>query len=622
MVGKTRIVNNEWMSWILISWALHWGAAEAAKCSTKVKPPPEPPLQAGDYNGVQLETVCIHGKGPHSVFVIGDWGGISYGGAMPPIPADKRSKLFPHFHRPFLTGVDDRAQLRVAAQMRVWAEKYDPDMVLNVGDNFYWGGLAGVCGSVPFETSQAIQFKRIFEDVYWGSGVDDKPWMGVLGNHDFGGYQFTSAWDKVIGYTWDQGPHSTGRWVTPALYWMQRVEYPGFSVEHFFLDSNVFEAWEPYQNPSHNICGEKHSGKNATCGPQGPRTLWECHGWFGEMWEQQGYWLEEKLDKSTANWQIITTHMPPRWGGNQWNCFAERYGVDAFVSGHVHLQRLYAPFEEGNPLGGETATLISGGGGGITAENIPNIYGEDDSYGFMHIKLTKTHMHIEAITHSGVIRKTADVKPRWPNKQGAKCAGWPVAEHFVAADGGQGKACRAENWSNVGTHFMLLEFVPTIKDCQWHCKTTPKCQGIEYGSLAKVCELWTVPIHSTVPMEGMTCMRLLPGGQPDETVQPPYHARHHHRKFGDDRACRSDDDRHPSDYEIHNDTPSLMGCERICLNARDRCKGIEYGPKKECKVWTRHIRATLHHDGVICLPQSSKKHGARVTEVSEKLLHV
>merc|ERR1719401_580166 len=72
----------------------------------------------------------------------------------------------------------------------------------------------------------------VFESIYEGEGLDGKQWLGVLGNHDYGGYTFTAAWDQAIAYTWG-GPKSTGRWVTPARYWSAKVHYPDFSVDYY-----------------------------------------------------------------------------------------------------------------------------------------------------------------------------------------------------------------------------------------------------------------------------------------------------------------------------------------------------------------------------------------------------
>eukprot|EP00425_Heterocapsa_triquetra_P000429 CAMPEP_0195058932 /NCGR_PEP_ID=MMETSP0448-20130528/6558_1 /TAXON_ID=66468 /ORGANISM="Heterocapsa triquestra, Strain CCMP 448" /LENGTH=951 /DNA_ID=CAMNT_0040089119 /DNA_START=49 /DNA_END=2901 /DNA_ORIENTATION=- len=381
-------------------------AGHCTKCSNTFVAP-KPGQWANDLNGVTVPDVCFMSPGVHSVFVIGDWGGIVKGAVVK--PADHRDpEKFPGSQRNFVNGVDDQAQQRVAQQMEIRAQTSHPDYLLNVGDNFYWAGVPGHCGNpvTSLQPKTMAQFENGFEKVYNGPSLAGKPWLGVLGNHDYGGWMFDAAWDQAIAYTWAP----SGRWMTPAQYWKTKVHYEDFSVEYFFVDSNFFDAGPMAANPGHNVCNNVHNKDDATCGAEGPVNLGACPGWFNSLWAQQQKWLEEVLSKSSADWQVVVTHFPPLWGIGYWPDMAYRHGIDLFVSGHEHdLQVHYR--EDGNFLA-PSAWVVSGGGGGITSEATPSPDGQDDQYGFIELKFSRIRIEINAISHGGSIRYTEYVHQR------------------------------------------------------------------------------------------------------------------------------------------------------------------------------------------------------------------
>jgi len=386
------------------------------ECPGRFTPPPLAPRHATDLNGIALPSTCFTGKpetvdGLHHVFVIGDWGGIVRSPGAPPVPADHRSPKF-HGHRPFVVGADDCAQQRVARQMSARSIVSAPDYVLNVGDNFYWGGINIKCGAPPHRCNDATgQWRYAFEAIYTGPGLDGKQWLGVLGNHDFGGFMFTQGWDQAISYTWASGlATSTGRWVTPALYYSAKVHYAEFSVDYYFVDSNVFDAFNEHADPSHNICSKMHNPGDATCGIQGPVSTEECPKWFKRLWAAQMKWLDRGLSASTADWQIVVTHFPPEHGADDWKRLSRDHGIDLLITGHRHQQEVHYQ-EEGNFLR-PTAYVVSGGGGGITSEALPNANGTDNQYGFMDLALSKKEIMIEMVSHGGQVRSTTCVLPR------------------------------------------------------------------------------------------------------------------------------------------------------------------------------------------------------------------
>eukprot|EP00913_Durusdinium_trenchii_P024474 g22976.t1 len=70
--------------------------------------PPKKPKSPMEYNGLSdMKPACFKMNGgdhrPHSVYVIGDWGGVLYGGSWV-APADHRSMKFKAHHRAFVKG--------------------------------------------------------------------------------------------------------------------------------------------------------------------------------------------------------------------------------------------------------------------------------------------------------------------------------------------------------------------------------------------------------------------------------------------------------------------------------------------------------------------------------------
>jgi len=407
------------------------------------KGPPSTPL---GYDGMTWPTMVVEGKEPTHVFAIGDWGGMdggfmpsedsrfrvmAYHGGMEPGPhvfprsrwnKDHSAMICSHkqfvacFNKEachpgcgFTEGVDTQPQQLVANAFNGRARLKQPKYVLNVGDNFYWGGVEKTCGTTPmselsFEAEH--QFNTIFNSMYPG----DVPWVSALGNHDYGGWRFDNAWDQQIAYTW-----KNPRWVMPASYYKQTVSYPDqeFSLDIFVLDSNYPDALEPHKLQGHNMCSHDHNPVGATCASAGgPASIEDCPGWFKRRWEVQQQWLMEKLEESDADWQVVSTHFPCGTDAGWYKKLHANLGLDLLVTGHRHDQELWEP----DRLGGLTC-FVTGGGGGITSEASPNPmqknewYGEAQ-YGFYDLTITKEKIFIESINYDGKVLVAATVYPK------------------------------------------------------------------------------------------------------------------------------------------------------------------------------------------------------------------
>lgn len=408
----------------------------------------EPPSTPMQYNGMAWPTMkatALAGTESH-ILAIGDWGGmdgtfqppdhfprmVAYpGGAAPGPHVFPRSRIqcshkaltdcyFPgKYCDPlcgFVEAVDSKPQLLVAEQFKKRAALHDPQFILNVGDNFYWGGIAMSCGSPMNQVAHPTvsQFNQIFENVYSGPGIDGKRWLSALGNHDWGGRMFSAAWDQQIAYTW-----ASDRWMLPAAYWSQLIEYPDYSVEVFIVDTNFNDAEAPaHKDVEHNICGS-HNRPGASC-PGGPPSLGKCKAFFDDLWAEEQPWLDKKLAASSAGWQIVVTHFPCDHQPSFWRRMHSDRGLDLLVTGHRHDQELWKANQPGYKglLGGLTC-FVTGGGGGITSEESilpgkpshhwPNV---EAQYGFFDITISKEKMKIESIDYTGKTLDTTDVYPK------------------------------------------------------------------------------------------------------------------------------------------------------------------------------------------------------------------
>jgi len=418
--------------------------------SIKCKPPARPM----SYKGMAWPPMSFAGTEEAHLFAIGDWGGMD--GSLnpvegrPPIVAYRGGNrqgpsVFPRtrwnkYHTRelcthsqfiecfnsggappcarscgFVPGVDDQPQLLVAAALQARAAAVAPRAILNVGDNFYWGGIEKQCGTPMDEISYTAhhQFNQVFEGVYTGPGLDGVPWLSVLGNHDWGGRVFNNGWDQQIAYTW-----ASARWVMPAPYFSTLLEWPdqGLSVEVFMVDSNFVDAKPPPLDSEHNICGSAHNPPDADCAvADGPASVASCPAFFRALWREQQAWLQRKIAGSTANWQIVVTHFP--CGHEQAFYYGlHMMGLDLLVTGHRHDQELWLPTDYTRNLMGGLTCMVTGGGGGITSEATPDPmnkvdwYGENQ-YGFYDLAITKHSIRIESVDHTGLVTKRATVYP-------------------------------------------------------------------------------------------------------------------------------------------------------------------------------------------------------------------
>lgn len=361
-------------------------------------------LMAMENDGIALPAISVEethsdelGSGASHIFAIGDWGTLLPGHFTAPNVRPHGTKNKCPDKCDYVHGIDNKAQLLVAEQMKKRAQSSNPQYVLNVGDNFYWGGIEEPCGGgTNWASGKTISsFANVWQSVY--GGLTGKPWISTLGNHDYGGYQFNMAWDQQIAYS-KKNPN----WVMPARYFKQTMHHPGFTVDVFAIDSNAFDAKEPKSDPMHNICSEKFNPKGATCASVGgPKSPEDCKKWFWDTYKQQKGWLMNGVKSSNADWQIVVTHFPCGHDAGYYHAL-HGAGLDFLVTGHRHDQELQ---HHASP-----PCIVTGGGGGITSEAPPR--GEMTSqYGFFDLTISKSQMLIELINVHGNVIKSGTIRP-------------------------------------------------------------------------------------------------------------------------------------------------------------------------------------------------------------------
>lgn len=355
-----------------------------ASCTTTPPNPPKPSKPDG-FSGSAWPEMCMSSKASSHFYGIGDWGGDHTTGNTWHNPSKPDGRNFME--------VDNHGQFYVARQMKDLASRpeTEPDFVLNAGDNFYPGGYDDHCGPNQASGDDPLGiFQKMLDNMYGGPGMDGKPWLGVLGNHDFGGISMGMGWDQTIFHSW----HSDN-WRTPAPHWSQRVQYQDFAVQFIFLDSNKYDAYDTTVEDSHNICQTYH-GSAPFCSCWDINTPGDCANWFQDQWHGGLQMAEDILKNSTAEWHILVSHFPQVFQDDEVQRLKTQYGIDAIFVGHTHSQSL-VPQDDG------TVHIISGGGGGVTTDSalIMLETGLDDSFGFTDFEINRTHLTINMRTWGG-----------------------------------------------------------------------------------------------------------------------------------------------------------------------------------------------------------------------------
>jgi len=320
----------------------------------------------------------------HHFFVVGDWGS----GSCP-----NKESMHYMFKGP-LEGsekwnTDHNAQDTIAKNMGELGAEVKPFMVVNAGDNFYWGGVFPrmLGGRGIHDQPSWIQG---FENVYTHPSLN-VPWVSILGNHDYGGDGCLADVRSQFDYT-IKDMLMKNRWKMPSAYYTHRLDFDDFSAEYFMLDTNIEDAYVGRHGGicKQTICWETMGRDNV--------PYETCKKWFRQQWSEQKIWYEAVLAASTADWKIAVMHHKPLGDvAKAVHPPVIEHGVQLMIGSHTHEMAFFDKWKtSGKPL------LVVGAGGGAQAN--PGCGGAiycsaPHQYGFADVEISKQQMHVRLFRH-------------------------------------------------------------------------------------------------------------------------------------------------------------------------------------------------------------------------------
>jgi len=270
-------------------------------------------------------------------------------------------------------------QLAVAKAMTDDAYHSPVDFIINAGDAFYWYGV---------ENSSDPRFNKTFTEVY-NSQFLQKPWYGVLGNHDWK----KNASALVTEYL---------NWKIPALSYTANGFVGGVPLTIFFLDTNYVERLDVCNDRNRSMWGGRHLTE---------AEYGECFEELKEIFDQQLVWFEESLEKASRKigHKIVVAHEPV-YGAGKYHFTSDqsetekllehkiapllkKYGVKTYINAHDHLLQ---------HLSWDGTDYYIVGAGGAYLDDEPKFCAEDDNhlrytslgklYGYSRASVNSSHV--------------------------------------------------------------------------------------------------------------------------------------------------------------------------------------------------------------------------------------
>lgn len=365
-------------------------------------PMPLPPLQKD----------IIATSGSFNLMTVGDWGPTKEGVNCKCAATGTCSASMWTYTQPACPGSQqdptwvrwEGAHQNVANAMAAYAQANPPSAVINVGDNFYFGGLAppGTPADGYTASDADFTFEESWRKVYLLNEKDTGkkmgvPWLSVLGNHDYGGAGCLADWQAQVDFT-EQDPADA--WRMPYQYFQQRVQADGYFVDIFLNEVNWDDAG---RQDSHGICHQQFCGH--TRGDEA-----NCKTRFDRTKDANLAWLDKALGQSAAEgarWQIVVGHFSHESNADLVQKMMMKHNSSLYVGGHTHGQIYQSVnkipdykggFVEGPPV------LVTGAGGGIGLD------GSGPFFGFGNVKVSPDELVVDLLDDTGALRESNKIR--------------------------------------------------------------------------------------------------------------------------------------------------------------------------------------------------------------------
>jgi len=282
---------------------------------------------------------------------------------------------------------NENAQQRIADMLARKANDLSPPAVavINVGDNFYYGGIP-TPGNIADEfgsMSPDFAFNHTWADVYLRNKNDPNgrlrvPWLSIMGNHDYGGAGCLADWQAQLDYT---ALDPFGVWKMPFQYYKQRVYADGFYFDIFMNEVNVDDCC---LTTDHGICHQLlcHGGK----GDEG-----RCKARMRANKDANMAWLDDALNQSIiegSRWQLVVGHYMEMSNVEDVTRLMVKHGAQLYIGGHKHVQEF---LETGCPACNGIPQVVTGAGGGIGTQG-------PAGYGFFNLEVSRDAISVQLIS--------------------------------------------------------------------------------------------------------------------------------------------------------------------------------------------------------------------------------